>query len=306
VPLAFSTCWNSSRHSDGEEMLAEISSLGFDHVELGHGIRISLMEGIQRFLANHPVRVTSLHNFCPLPVEIDGAAPDCYECTAVRPEERKRAQIHTLRTIDYAKKLDAKFVVMHLGSVRMSRYTERLCKLIDSGRYLDRVYVRTKLEAIRKRETNSPYDHILDWLKPVLEHAASSGVTLAIENRIGIETCPSEREFRRLFSEIGSIGYWHDFGHAQIRHNLTFLDHAEWLSEMSSRLIGCHVHDVLFPYSDHHVPFSGMINFGALLAAVPSSAPLVWELSSRASKEEIVSALARWKDDFGLFNNSPL
>lgn len=286
-------------------MLAEISSLGFDHVELGYGIRISLMEGIQRFLANHPMRVTSLHNFCPLPVEIHSAAPDCYECTSVRAEERTRAQIHTLRTIDYAKKLGARFVVMHLGSVEMPGYTERLCKLIDSGRYLDRVYVRTKLEAVQRRETNSPYDNIVDWLKPVLEHAASAEVILGIENRIGIETCPSEREFRRLFSEIDSIGYWHDFGHAQIRHNLTFLDHAEWLSEMSSHLIGCHVHDVLFPYSDRRVPFSGTMNFAALLASVPSSVPLVWELSSRASKGEIVSALARWKQDFGLFSNPP-
>ena len=286
-------------------MLAEISSLGFDRVELGYGIRISHMEGIQRFLADHPMRVTSLHNFCPLPVEIHSAAPDSYECTAVRAEERTRAQIHTLRTIDYARKLGVKFVVMHLGSVRMFRYTERLCKLIDSGRYLDRVYVRTKLEAIRKREANSPYDSIVDWLKPVLEHAASAEVLLGIENRIGIETCPSEREFRRLFSDFGSIGYWHDFGHAQIRHNLTFLDHAEWLSEMSSRLIGCHVHDVLFPCSDHRVPFSGTINFAALLASVPSSVPLVWELSSRVSKGEIASALARWKQDFGSFNNSP-
>jgi len=42
-----------------------------------------------------------------------------------------------------------------------------------------------------------------------------------------------------------------------------------------------------------------------LLASVPSSAPLVWELSPRASKGEIVSALARWKQDFGVFNNSP-
>jgi sugar phosphate isomerase/epimerase len=286
-------------------MLAEISSLGFDRVELGYGIRISHMEGIQRFLADHPMRVTSLHNFCPLPVEIHSAAPDSYECTAVRAEERARAQIHTLRTIDYARTLGVKFVVMHLGSARMFRYTERLCKLIDSGRYLDRVYVRTKLEAIQKREANSPYDSIVDWLKPVLEHAASAGVLLGIENRIGIETCPSEREFRRLFSDFGSIGYWHDFGHAQIRHNLTFLDHAEWLSEMSSRLIGCHVHDVLFPCSDHRVPFSGTINFAALLASVPSSVPLVWELSSRVSKGEIASALARWKQDFGSFNNSP-
>jgi sugar phosphate isomerase/epimerase len=298
VPLAFSTCWNSSRHSRGEEMLAEISSLGFDHVELGHGIRISLWEGIERFLAGHPMKVTSLHNFCPLPVEIPSAAPDCYECTSFRAEERERARIHTLRTIDFARKLGVRNVVMHLGSVPIPPYTKRLCELIDSGQYLNRSYVATKLKAIRKREANSPYDRIVDWLKPVLDHAASAGVVLGIENRIRIETCPSEREFRRLFSDISAIGYWHDFGHAQVRHNLTLIDHAEWLSEMSSNLIGCHVHDVLFPYLDHQVPFSGMIDFAPLIAAIPATVPLVWELSPRATKDEIANALAHWKQKF--------
>jgi len=279
-------------------MLAEVASLGFDHIELGQGVRISQWEGIERFLANHTMRVTSLHNSCPLPAGIDVAVTARHECTAVRAEQREHAQIHALRTIDYAKKLGAKYVVMHLGSVPMAPYTERLCKLINSGRYLSRSYVGMKLEAIQKREANSPYDRIVEWLKPVLDHAASAGVMLGIENRTGIETCPSEREFRRLFSEFGSVGYWHDFGHAQIRHNLTLLDHAEWLSEMSSHLVGCHIHDVLFPCSDHQVPFSGMIDFAPLLSAIPSDLPLVWELNSQASKDKITSALARWKQEF--------
>lgn len=279
-------------------MLAEIFSLGFDHVELGRDVRISQWEGIERFLSNHTMRVTSLHSSCPLHSGAGVAAPDHYECTAVRTEERISAQIHALRIIDYAQKLGAKFVVMHLGSVPMASYTERLCKLIHSGRYLSRSYVAMKLRAIQKREANSPFDRIAEWLKPVVDHAASTGVVVAIENRVGVQTCPSEREFRRLFSEIGAIGYWHDFGHAQIRHNLTLLDHAEWLREMSSRLVGCHIHDVLFPCSDHQVPFSGMIDFASLFTAVPPAVPLVWELNSQVSKDEITSALARWRQEF--------
>jgi hypothetical protein len=38
--ISFSTCWNSSRHTSGETMLREIKQeLGFDLIELGHGIR---------------------------------------------------------------------------------------------------------------------------------------------------------------------------------------------------------------------------------------------------------------------------
>jgi sugar phosphate isomerase/epimerase len=300
MPLSFSTCWNSNRHTRGDEMLNEICALGFDHVELGHGIRQSLWEGIEQFLADHPMKVTSLHNFCPLPVEIQGSAPDCYQCTSTRAAERDRARHYTLQTIDYAHRLGAKRVVVHLGSVLAPDFTERLIRSIYAGQYLDRRYIRSKLDAIRKREAVAAYDGVIEWLQPVRAHAKAAGVTLGIENRIGIETFPSEREFRRLFKEIAddTIGYWHDFGHAQVRHNLTLIDHAEWLAEMSPRLIGCHIHDVRFPARDHRVPFSGMIDFESLLSSLTSEQPMVWELSSSASKDDIVAALTHWKERF--------
>jgi hypothetical protein len=49
--IAFSTCWNSGRHTEGDEMLREIKGeLGFDLIELGHGIRISLIRGFKKCL----------------------------------------------------------------------------------------------------------------------------------------------------------------------------------------------------------------------------------------------------------------
>jgi sugar phosphate isomerase/epimerase len=189
---------------------------------------------------------------------------------------------------------------MHLGSAMSTDTTNRLISLIQKGHYLDRAFVRNKLDAIRRRESVSIYDRVLEWLQPVIAHARAVGVTIGIENRIGIETFPSEREFRRLLADVadGSIGYWHDFGHAQVRHNLTLVDHAEWFTEMSSRLVACHVHDVQFPAKDHCVPFSGMIEFTKLVSLLPLNTPMVWELDSHVSKEEIVSALSRWKQAF--------
>ncbi len=288
------------RHSRGDEMLEEILLLGFDRVELSHGIRVSLWEGIEKFLADHAMTVTSLHNFCPLPVAIPYPAPDCYQCTSDNSREREMALRHTLQTIDCARKVGARCVVMHLGSVTSSDDTTRLMRAIQAGHYLDRTYVNHKLNAIQKREAVPIYERVIQWLQPVLTHASAAGVTLGIENRIGIETFPSEREFRRLFTDLadGRIGYWHDFGHAQIRHNLTFIDHLEWLSEMAPRMIGCHVHDVRFPSRDHCVPFSGMIDFKNLIPVLPEEIPVVWELSSRIPKEQIVDALLHWKKVF--------
>jgi sugar phosphate isomerase/epimerase len=288
------------RHSRGNEMLDEIFRLGFDRVELSHGIRLSLWDGIEHFLADHPMTVTSLHNFCPLPIEIPHPAPDCYQCTSDNPGERERALRYTLRTIDCARKVGANRVVMHLGSVPSSDDTTRLIRSIQAGHYLDRTYVKHKLNAIQKRESAPAYDRVKQWLQPVLTHGTAAGVTLGIENRIGIETFPSEREFRRLFVDIadGRIGYWHDFGHAQIRHNLTLIDHTEWLTEMAPLLIGCHVHDVRFPSRDHCAPFSGMIDFANLLPILPDGVPVVWELSPCVTREEIVAALSHWTEKF--------
>src|SRR6201981_1824835 len=146
--ISFSTCWNSGRHTAGDEMLREIKTeLGFDSVELGHGIRLSLMPGIQKMFDSGQVRFTSLHNFCPLPVEVMVASPDCYQFSAVSHEERERAVKQTFQTIDFAERLGAPFVVLHLGQVNMRPVTHRLIEMAKAGNYLSRQYVRTKLRA---------------------------------------------------------------------------------------------------------------------------------------------------------------
>src|SRR3954467_13120290 len=150
--LSFSTCWNSGRHTSGDAMLREIKELGFECVELGHGIRISLMPGIQQMFNAGEVRFSSLHNFCPLPVEVMGASPDCYQFSSIYPQERERAVKQTLQTIDFAVRLEAPMVVLHLGEVRIGPVTDDLIGLVKKGKLLTREFVKKKLRAVEKRE----------------------------------------------------------------------------------------------------------------------------------------------------------
>src|SRR6266446_9082156 len=155
--ISFSTCWNSGRHTAGDEMLREIKTeLGFDLIELGHGTRLSLMPGIQKMFDSGQVRFTSLHNFCPLPVEVMVASPDCYQLSAVFPEERERAVKQTFQTIDFAERLRAPFVVLHLGQVNMRPITDPVIDLAKAGGYLSRKYVKLKVKAVQKRERIAP------------------------------------------------------------------------------------------------------------------------------------------------------
>jgi sugar phosphate isomerase/epimerase len=284
-------------------MLEEISTLGFSQIELGHGVRSSLLEGISRFLAASHVRITSVHNFCPQP-ELS-PHPDCFQCTSPSAQERQRALMYTLRTIDYAADIQAARVVLHLGSAILPPYTEALITRLKQGKLLDRKYVALKLQAIKERESTELLPRVLEWLQPVVAHAKAASILLGIENRILLETFPTESELRALLEQCPAevVGYWHDFGHAQVRDHLTFVDHAELFASMLPRLIGCHVHDVRYPELDHQVPFSGCISFADFLPLIRPEIPMVWELAPGTEPSSIRDALAKWKAIFSNRSN---
>src|SRR2546426_1761289 len=172
--ISFSTCWNSGRHTAGDEMLREIKTeLGFDLIELGHGTRLSLMPGIQKMFDSGQVRFTSLHNFCPLPVEVMVASPDCYQLSAVFPEERERAIKQTFQTIDFAERLGAPFVVLHCGEIAMNPITDELIALAKKGEMFSREYVRRKVKAVQTREAAAPpyLERVKDSLRRVAAYA---------------------------------------------------------------------------------------------------------------------------------------
>jgi sugar phosphate isomerase/epimerase len=301
--LSFSTCWNSSRHQDGAAMIEEILALGFDTVELGHGTRVSLLAGIQRLFDSGRFRVSSLHNFCPLPVEVTTANPDCYEFTSHRSLDRERAVKLTRQTIDCAVRLGATYVVLHLGRVHTMRpCTRELIALAKEGRLLSKAAIQLKIAAVREREASGPsyLQRALECLKPIVEYAAERNIFLGVEGRHSYEELPSEREFAQVFAALDSsqVGYWHDFGHLQVKQDIGLVDHAEALWQKRDRFFGGHLHDTIWPGEDHQVPFSGGVDFARLIPMLPPNAPFVWEMSPRQTAEQIELALGQWRERF--------
>ena len=285
-------------------MLREIKNeLGFDFIELGHGIRISLMPGIQKAFDAGEVRFSSLHNFCPLPVEVMSASPDCYTFSSSSAQERQRAIKQTLQTIDFAERLGAAFVVLHLGRVPIKPVTEPLIALAKGGQIYSRRYVRRKVEAVANREASAPayVAHVKECLKPIIEHAGAKNIRLGIEGRRGYEDIPSEREIPALLDELNSpqVGYWHDIGHLQIKENLRLVDHAEWLRAIGPRTLGCHVQDCIWPAQDHQPPFAGDADLEKLIPLLPPTCLFVWEMSPRKTADEIRRSVVLWREHFG-------
>src|SRR5437667_6299635 len=130
---SFSTCWNSHRHPDGRAMLREIRELGFEYAELSHGTRISLLPGIIDAVDAGEIKISSLHNFCPLPMGVNYSAPNLYQFSAEREREREMAQRCTLKTMEFAVRVKAPVIVLHLGSIEMKDYTRRMLGQLEEG-----------------------------------------------------------------------------------------------------------------------------------------------------------------------------
>ena len=303
--LAFSSCWNNHRHTDGESMVEEIVELGFSNIELSHGMTIAKLPGIKKAYQRGLFTCAGVHNFFPSPVEVMIDAPDAYEFTSHRPFDRQRAMDMTLRTLDIAAEFQARYLVLHMGSVPLNpkAWTKALTSTVATGGQHTPEYIKHKLAFVKKREKIGPlyYQRAIEALTKIAERAAEVGVKLAIESRSRFEDMPTEREMVALqnhFSDNPWVGYWHDFGHVQLKHNLGLLDHTEWLETISPHLIGGHVHDVEWPARDHRVPFTGTLDYAPVLKFFPTGCPLIWELSPTREASEIRTMLARWKSDF--------
>jgi|ERR1043166_3400777 sugar phosphate isomerase/epimerase len=300
---SLSTCWNSHRHTDGAAMLREIRDLGFDYAELSHGIRISLLPGILKAVDAGEIKISSLHNFCPLPMGVEHAAPNIFKFTADNPRERENAFKHTIKTLDTAVRVKAQLVVLHMGCIEIKDYTDKLLDMVKDGKKGTPKYEKLCEEVTFKREEKKEkaMANAYELLGRLVAEAEPRGLKLGIENREALEEILFESDFPFFFKEFTSpsVVYWHDTGHAQIKENLGFIHHAMHLESMAERLYGFHIHDVQFPGRDHRAPGTGMIDFAALRPIVKPEHLKVFELSPSLSPEEAAAGVAHLKAIWG-------
>jgi sugar phosphate isomerase/epimerase len=294
--FALSTHWNAGRHTDGEALIAEITALGFHHVELGYDTRLDLVPGVKKAVAAGAVKVVSLHNICPVPVGAPRGHPELYTLASPDRREREFAVQHTTRTLQFASEIGARYVVTHAGNVEMDHVSRQLFDLCVAGQQYTDVYekLRLKLQVQRDKRAPRQIDYLcasLDQLLPVL---AETAVKLCIENLPTWESIPTEIELENLLRRYGphGVGYWHDVGHAQIRENLGFINADRWLRRLQPYLAGMHVHDVAPPATDHVMPPRGQVDFARLKDIGCSDIVRVVEPSQQTPADAIREALA--------------
>jgi len=300
---SFSTCWNSARHNDGRAMLREIRDLGFEYAELSHGISMSLVPGILDAVKAGEMKISTLHNFCPLPVGVTGPSPNLYEFSADRDRDRQLAIKHTVNTLEFAQRVGAPLVVLHFGSMDLKDYTGKLKELFGRGERGTPKFLKVVAEASAARAAKKKkfYDRSRETLKHLLTEAKFRGLKFGIEIREAVEELPVESDFKSLLEEFPApnVYYWHDVGHAQIKSDLGFINHQQFLAERADRLAGFHIHDVKFPVRDHFPPVGGDIDFASLKPFVKPEHIKVFELSPKVPLDSVTRSVAHLKRIWG-------
>lgn len=304
MTLSLSSCWNSHRHDDGYEMLVEIAGLGFEYVELSHGIRISLVAGILRALEDGVIQVSSVHNFCPLPMGVTTAAPNLYKPSSGKRRERAHWYRNTLQTLEFAERVGARAMVIHSGSVRFAFGSPadrlvafRQAKMLGevTGARVEKRYEKLRKRVIRKLEPRQKgvRKRVVNAYRSIQEAARGKSIRIGIENREDLEEYPLDAEMGNLLATLGEpeiFGYWHDAGHAEIKQQLGTLNHAAMLAEHADRQLGFHLHDVSPEGRDHRPLGTGVIDWEMVSGFIRPRHIVVLELSPRLTEAEVLAS----------------
>jgi sugar phosphate isomerase/epimerase len=285
-------------------MLQEIAGLGFEWVELSHGIRITLVPGVLKAVEDGVIKVASCHNFCPLPPGVSHAAPNLYLPSSADPRERDQWLRQSKRTIDFAAQLKAKKVVLHLGSVAFFWFnpTSKLDAYLEAhaGTDLtkDPAYQKLLAKSLTRMKDRMPsyWENTKDNLAQLLPYAEEKGVMLGFENREAFDELPLDADHAGLVAVLArptGCGYWHDTGHAQIKQNLGLLDHREHLERNAPNAIGFHLHDVSAEGRDHQPIGTGKVDFEMVSSFWRPEHTLVLELSPRLTAEQVLTSKQR-------------
>jgi sugar phosphate isomerase/epimerase len=290
--LALSTCWCSHRHTDGYAMLAEMRDLGFSRAELSHGIGMILVPGIRKACNEGWMEISSVHNFCPLPSGVTGAAPNLFQPSVTVGVERTLWLRYSRRSLEFAKQVGAGAVVMHSGSVPfLFRSPERILEIPPPGDVTSKNR-RQAWERLRKK-AGRPTSRVVANYGELLPFARELGIVLGLENREGVLELPLDEDWKTFLDEFPdepALGYWHDTGHAQIKERLGLLKHREHLEAVSDRIVGFHLHDVSAEGRDHQAPGTGLVDFAMIKEFVRDHHTLVAELGPRLSRDEVLAS----------------
>lgn len=281
-------------------MIREAAGLGFEYMELSHGVRITLVPGILKAAEERLIKICSTHNFCPLPTGVNQPAPNLYSPSSPDPREHQQWLRHTRRSLEFSRQVGAGYMVTHMGNVRFfwskpgSKLKEFLRKSPDAS-LTEGAYPKLVEKTMQKVRRKMPahWEQLQRSLEEILPEAERCQVVLGAENREGFEELPLDPDFPEFFRQARNhknLAWWHDSGHARIKERLGLLNHRQFLEENQANLVGFHLHDVSEEGYDHQPLGTGTVDFEMVSSFFRPEHLLVLELSPRLSVEEVLQS----------------
>lgn len=275
MPFSLSTSYFAGQEWSPERCATCVRELGFAQVELGYFTREAELGAWERALEAEGLGVSSLHAFCPVPLEMPQLGPEAFSLASLDALEREAACNAMRRTLSCAQAFGARAVVVHGGRVPLRKPG----MLFGSKPY------RSQLELVYRAQGETPPAELveqerlyrsemaprlldalsfsLDRLLPFFEGA---GVVLAFENLPGLEAFPDPAEVAFLHVRFPSeaLGAWYDIGHGERKARAGDWEVQASLEQTLEITVGVHIHDVRGRLEDHRAPGEGEVDFGAL------------------------------------------
>lgn len=282
------------RFADGAVFARFAAEAGYDAIEISHSTR---EDKLQQIVAAGILPVTSVHQPAPWSRHADGRGNSHCNLASTDPDERRVAVEYALASIEWAGRIGADRLVVHLGQVTdvSEQFDEEreMRRLYDSGQALDQRLPELRAAAIAlRREHREPYlEQARASLMELVRAADKHRVVIGLENRYHYHEIPHVDEYEQLLDGfvLEQAGYWHDVGHAEVLHRLGFIDRHSWLAVNSSRCIGAHLHDVI-GIGDHRSPGDGDVDWGYVVQGVRHLPGYTLEINQHQADEQVLAA----------------
>lgn len=296
--ISVSSSWFPRLDCNLEKAFSFLVSNGLYAVELNPLVHPLDARLVTELLEKYGIKVTSIHNICSCyPVPFDPDDPYGDELASLDESARRRSVEQLAATAETARKLGARAVVVHGGYVERTKKDLRYKLLL-------RAIKRNSLNGTVKKLAAHLYEERRKYAQPHLEQLIRSlreictryeDLMFGLETRYHLHSIPDLEEVDLLIREVGcpNLGYWHDYGHAQVLENLGLFPHREWLKRYRDRIIGVHLHAVEFPFHDHLAGTPGHIDLEMLRALLPRSCIKVVEASPENGPDNLVKFIRK-------------
>ena len=301
--LAISTMWNFRKAHSGEELIDQLTALGFQRVELNYQVRPEWISGIRRRIAEGAIAVSSVHNVFPKTLDKRFDTDSVmlgYEDESLRQQAVELAK----GSVEWACVFGAGAVVFHPTEVPLdpNEFDVPLKALVKAHRTDTEEYRALHAKMLATRQASPYLDRMMKSIDELANYVVQHDlpVKLGMENRAMCHQCPIYPEFFMIADRFagGPVGIWLDTGHAIMMEEMG-LQQLPLSKKVADMIVGMHIHDAVDAL-DHYAPCTLPNDVLAPYRDYIVNSPIkVLELSGRLSADEVITGTDRFVEKYG-------